>query len=109
MTSAPHEPDLSILEVAALCGVTKARVYQRLADPTDPLPSVKRAITPGTRAVTRVPIEAALAWRADRLEHGHAVGEAPLELLDQLLVPPPVPILIMPSIPSVGLPRFTPY
>ena len=108
MTSAPHEPDLSILEVAALCGVTKARVYQRLADPNDPLASVKRAITPGTRAVTRVPIEAALAWRADRLEHGHAVGEAPLELLDQLLVPPPAPILIMPSI-QIGLPRFTPY
>lgn len=108
MTTAPHEPDLSILEVAALVGVTKARVYQRLADPTDPLPSVKRSVTQGTRAVTRVPIEAALAWRADRLKHGHAVGEAPLELLDQLLVPPPAPILIMPSI-QIGLPRFTPF
>lgn len=107
MTDASHEPDLSILEVAALVGVTKARVYQRLADLINPLPSLKRVVTQGTRAVTRVPIEAALAWRADRFEHGHAVGPAPLELLDQLLVPPP-PILIMPSI-QIGLPRFTPY
>jgi len=108
MSPAPHEPDLGILEVAALCGVTKARVYQRLADPIDPLPSVKRSVTPGTRAITRVPLAAALAWRADRLEHGHAVGEAPFELLDQLLVPPPTPVLIMPSIP-IGFPRFTPF
>jgi hypothetical protein len=108
MTSPPTSPDLGILEVAALCGVTKARVYQRLADPNDPLPSIKRAVTPGHRMVTRVPTTAALAWRAERLAHGHAVGEAPLELLDQLLVPPAQPVLIMPSIP-IGLPRFTPF
>jgi hypothetical protein len=101
-----HDPDLAVDEVAALCGVTKTRVYQRLADVENPLPCVKRAIGAGSRTVTRVPIHAALAWRAERLEHGQAVGPAPLELLDQLLTPPTAPAI---SPTSVGLPRFTPF
>jgi hypothetical protein len=101
-----HDPDLSVDEVAALCGVTKTRVYQRLADVDNPLACVKRAIGAGSRTVTRVPINAALAWRAERLEHGHTVGPASFELLDQLLAPPAVPAV---APPSVGLPRFTPF
>jgi hypothetical protein len=101
-----YDPDLSVDEVAALCGVTKTRVYQRLADVEHPLPCVKRAIGAGSRTVTRVPINAALAWRAERLEHGQVVGPASLELLDQLLTPPVAPAA---TPPSVGLPRFTPF
>jgi hypothetical protein len=116
MTDTAHEPDLSIPQVAALVGVTKARVYQRINGETGAgevarragcLPSHQRALTPGARMVTRVPLDVALAWRAERMAQGHAVGEAPYELLDQLLAPPPVPTL--PAPPSVGLPRFTPF
>ena len=70
-----HEPDLSIAEVAALVGVTRARVYQRVNGETGAgewarrvgcLPSHKRAVTPGGRIVTRVPLSAAMEWRDRR-------------------------------------------
>jgi hypothetical protein len=69
------EPDLSIAEVAALVGVTRARVYQRVNGETgagEParrvgcLPSHQRAVTPGGRMVTRVPLQVALEWRERR-------------------------------------------
>jgi predicted DNA-binding transcriptional regulator AlpA len=70
-----HEPDLSVAEVAAMVGVTRARVYQRINGETgagEParrvgcLPSHRRALTTGGRMVTRVPLHAALAWRERR-------------------------------------------
>jgi hypothetical protein len=69
------EPDLGIAEVAALVGVTRARVYQRVNGETgagEParrvgcLPSHKRVVTPGGRMVTRVPLHAAVEWRERR-------------------------------------------
>lgn len=69
------EPDLSIAEVAAMVGVTRARVYQRIHGVTgcgEParrvgcLTSHKRAVTPGGRMVTRVPLQVALEWRERR-------------------------------------------
>jgi hypothetical protein len=73
-----HEPDLSVAEVAAMVGVTRARVYQRINGETGGgesarrvgcLPSHRRALTPGGRLVTRVPLHAAIAWR-ERQEGG---------------------------------------
>jgi hypothetical protein len=73
-----HEPDLSVAEVAAMVGVTRARVYQRINGETGGgesarrvgcLPSHRRALTPGVRMVTRVPLHAAIAW-GERREGG---------------------------------------
>jgi len=105
--------DLSVAETARIVGVSRARVYQRIADYDGDNARSLEAVTreskrPGTRdgRQLRIPIAVALSWRAEREAAGQIVGVVPPEVSDQLLPPPPIP----PSaeIP-VGLPAFRPF
>jgi hypothetical protein len=110
--------DLSVAQAAKLVGVSRARVYQRITgyagagDSGRPIDALIRTTNrPGTRLGRqfRVPLEAALEWRAERELQGLAVGPlpegvtAPVVSDDPHALPPdaqPLPI---------GLPVFRPF
>jgi hypothetical protein len=111
--------DLSVAETAKLVGVSRARVYQRITgyagagDSGRPIDALIRTTNrPGTRLgrQMRVPLEAALDWRAERQLQDLPVGplpdwytESPEVLDDPRTLPPdaqPLPI---------GLPVFRPF
>lgn len=92
--------DLSVTETAALVGVSRARVYQRITgyagagDAGRAIDTVIRETgRPGTRRgqQMRIPLAVALQWRTEREAAGQAVGEIPAEVQDQLVIDPPLP------------------
>jgi hypothetical protein len=75
---------LSPSEVAEIVGVSKARVHQRITgEPRDTSGTALDAelVRTGLTTRYRVPVDAALAWRAERAAQGLAVGPLSNELL----------------------------
>jgi hypothetical protein len=111
--------DLSVLDVARLVGVSRARVYQRCIDPaaqnSRPLSSMQVLSNSVRGGMTRrIPIAAALAWRNERLASGDPVGPLPdwlavrrSEPVEPLAVV--ASVVVEPDPPAVGLPVFRPF
>ena len=111
--------DLTVLEVARLVGVSRARVYQRCCDPeaqnSRPLNSMQVLSNNVRGGVTRrIPVAAALAWRNERIASGDRVGPLPdwmavrrSEPVEPLAVV--APVVAPPDPPAVGLPVFRPF
>lgn len=83
--------DLSVIDAAALIGVSRARVYQRVTGqpihqagrPLDGL--LRPARRPGLKKDQlhlRVPLHAVLTWRAERVLAHEPVGDLPETLAD---------------------------
>ena len=116
----PPVTDLSVAEAATLIGVSRARVYQRITgyagqgDAGQPLDVVVRTTRrPGTKMGRqfRVPIQTAMAWRAERQANHLPVGPVPPAIAAALSTMPPQPIAPAPDAPvgAVGLPSVSAF
>ena len=72
----PVPRDLSVIETAALVGVSRARVYQRITGfPDQGAGRPLAVVLQGGRQ--RIPIAEAMRWRQERLAASFAVGPWP--------------------------------
>ena len=108
-------PEVSVAAAARMIGVSRARVYQRVASAmTDagnhskPLDATIRAAGGrGTRAGVQIRIEldVVMAWRDERIAAGLPVGAIPAQYWrDVVPKPPEIPVQ-----PFSGMPNLNPF
>lgn len=112
--------DLTVTEAAAMIGVSRARVYQRITGQAGtwaagkPLPAILvRSTSRGSKngRQMRVAFDLAMQWRQERLAAGLAVGPVPaMETGDDIPAPPAKPSRVTeePAIP-IGMPTVSPF
>lgn len=95
---------LTVAEAAAMIGVTRQRVQQRIHSIERPIPAADTA-TPANRNGNRkaIPLETVLEWRAERQAAGQPVGPIPDRLIAAPPIEPPKPVI------GIGLPTVRPF
>lgn len=108
-------PEMSVAAAARILGVSRQRVYQRIAvaaggdgEHGRPLEATVRASNGrGTRGgqQLRVELDIVLAWRAERVAAGLPVGPIPAQFWRDVVPLPPE----IPAQPFSGLPNLNPF
>ena len=110
-------PEMSVAAAARILGVSRQRVYQRIAVATGaadtehgrPLEATVRASGGrGTRGghQLRVELDIVLAWRAERVDAGLPVGPIPAQYWRDVVPQPPE----IPATPAFsGIPNLNPF
>lgn len=120
MNESTEQDYVGVSEAARIIGVSRARVYQRIAQPDGgwnpgrPLdaetgPPMARGARDGKQL--RVKLVDVLVWRHERETAGQPVGPLPVRPLPVIpaMLEPAITETANPSVSTIGLPAITPF